>query len=173
MKLEQRCEAIELILCDVDGVMTDGGLTFDNQGVEYKTFHVRDGSGVKLWQRAGWRFGLVTGRSSHIVQVRSAELGIDLVRQGVGEKLPAVRQILTDLNLSPGQVCYVGDDLPDLPVLSTVGLAVAVADACEEIRAAAHFTTTLPGGHGAVRELIELILKHQRRWDDVIRKFQS
>ncbi len=171
MKLEQRSRSIELILSDVDGVLTDGGIVFDNQGIETKQFHIRDGMGIKLWQRAGYKFGLVTGRSSHIVKIRAAELGIDLVRQSAEEKLPAAQQIARELGLSLEQVCYIGDDLPDLPAIKAVGLSVAVADAAAEIRAAAHITTTLGGGRGAVREAVEMILKHQGRWENLVQKY--
>ena len=171
MKLDLRCEPIELILADVDGVLTGGGIVFDNQGIETKQFHIRDGMGIKLWQRTGFKFGLVTGRSSHIVQLRAAELGVEIVRQTAEDKLPATQEILQQLGLQPRQVCYIGDDLPDLPVVRSVGLGVAVADACPELRQAAHYVTSLPGGAGAVRETIEMILKSQRRWDDLIQKY--
>jgi 3-deoxy-D-manno-octulosonate 8-phosphate phosphatase (KDO 8-P phosphatase) len=173
MDLTARCRPIELILSDVDGVLTDGGVIFDNQGIEIKRFHIRDGLGIKLWQRAGHKFGLVTGRASHIVQLRAVELGIEIVRQGVEDKLPAVKQILTQLRLEPEQVCYVGDDLPDLPVLRYVGLAAAVGDGCEELHSACHYITTAQGGRGALREIIEMILKAQDRWGDVLRKYSG
>jgi len=173
MKLDQRCEAIELILSDVDGVLTNGGIVFDNQGIESKQFHTRDGLGIRLWQRAGYKFGFVTGRSSHIVKMRAAELGVEIVRQTAEDKLPAALEILAELRLEPRQVCYIGDDLPDLPVIKAMGLGVAVVDGCAEVRAAAHFVTTRQGGNGAVRETIETILKAQRRWDDLIQKYTS
>ncbi|MEX0939154.1 MAG: HAD hydrolase family protein [Pirellulales bacterium] len=171
MRLDERCERIELLLCDVDGVLTDGGVWFDNQGIEAKQFHIRDGMGIHLWQRAGYRCGLVTGRTSQVVKLRAAELGINILRQGIGEKLIAVQQILDELNLSAEQACYVGDDLNDLPVIRSVGLGVAVADAADEVRQAAHYTTSMDGGRGAVRETVELILKNQHRWDDLIRRY--
>jgi 3-deoxy-D-manno-octulosonate 8-phosphate phosphatase (KDO 8-P phosphatase) len=173
MKLDQRCQPIELILADVDGVLTGGQIVFDNEGIETKQFHIRDGLGIRLWQRAGYRFGLITGRSSHIVKIRAAELGVELVRQTAEDKLPVAQQILAHLKLEPHQVCYIGDDLPDLPVVRHVGLGVAVADACGELREAAHYVTQLPGGTGAVREIIEMILKAQRRWDDLIQKYTT
>jgi YrbI family 3-deoxy-D-manno-octulosonate 8-phosphate phosphatase len=173
MKLEQRCEKIELILSDVDGVLTGGQIVFDNEGIETKQFHIRDGLGIKIWQRAGYRFGLITGRSSHIVKIRAAELGVELVRQTAEDKLPFALEIFRNLGLQPDQACYIGDDLPDLPVMRSVGLAVAVADACTEMREAAHYVTQLHGGEGAVRETIELILKAQKRWDDLIQKYTS
>jgi 3-deoxy-D-manno-octulosonate 8-phosphate phosphatase (KDO 8-P phosphatase) len=173
MKLAERCQGIELFLADVDGVLTDGGIVLDNQGIETKQFHIRDGLGVKLWQRAGGKFGLVTGRSSHIVKVRAAELGIEIIRQGSDQKLAVSQQIIEELGLQPAQVAYIGDDLPDLSVVRYVGLGIAVADACNELRQAADFVTTLPGGRGAVREAIELVLKSQGRWDELVQKFES
>jgi YrbI family 3-deoxy-D-manno-octulosonate 8-phosphate phosphatase len=173
MKPEVRSQAVELILSDVDGVLTDGGVIFDNQGIEIKRFHIRDGFGIKLWQRAGYRFGLVTARNSHIVKVRAAELGIDIIRQGFEQKLPTIREIMNQLKLSPEQVCYIGDDLTDLAAVQTVGMGVAVADAAAEVRAAAHWVTKLPGGQGAVRETIEFILKAKQRWGDLILKYQA
>jgi 3-deoxy-D-manno-octulosonate 8-phosphate phosphatase (KDO 8-P phosphatase) len=170
--LEERCRAIQLILSDVDGVLTDGRLEFDNQGIETKRFHVHDGIGIQLWHKAGYRFGLITGRSSHIVKMRVAELAIEILRQGIDDKLAAVQRIAKELRLLPSQVCYLGDDLPDLSVVRSVGLGVAVADACAELRQAAHYVTMLPGGSGAVRETIELILKAQARWEDLIQTFR-
>jgi len=172
MSLEQQCRPIRLILSDVDGVLTDGGIVYDNQGIETKQFHVRDGLGIRLWQKAGYRFGLITRRSSHIVKVRVAELGIEIVRQGIDNKLSVVGALLDELRLTPVQTCYIGDDLPDLPAIRTVGFGVAVADACSELRQAAHYTTTLHGGAGAVRETIEVILKAQGRWDDLIQSYR-
>lgn len=172
MTFEQRCRSIRLILSDVDGVLTDGGIVFDNQGIETKRFHVRDGQGIRLWQKAGYRFGLITHRSSHIVKMRVAELGIEIIRQGVDDKLAAVHAVMGELRLSPEQTCYIGDDLPDLRAVRTVGLGVAVADACGEVREAAHHTTTLQGGDGAVREIIEKILKAQGRWEDLVQAYR-
>ena len=171
MKLSDRCQAIELILTDVDGVLTDGGVIFDNRGIESKRFHIRDGLGIKLWQRAGGKFGIVTGRSSHVVELRAAELGIDLVRQGADDKLAVAQDICRELNLKLEQVCYVGDDLPDLLLVRQVGLGVAVGDACAELRAAAHQVTVSTGGAGAIREVVELILKAQQRWTELIRPY--
>lgn len=173
MKLADRIANIELILSDVDGVLTDGGLMFDNQGIEIKKFHIRDGLGIKLWQRAGHQFGILTARSSHIVKLRAAELGVTLLRQGFEDKWPAALDIMKELKLSPEQVCFIGDDLTDLPVIRQVGLGVAVADAVPEVRGVAHHVTTLAGGQGAVRELVETLLKSKQRWDDLIRKYVS
>jgi 3-deoxy-D-manno-octulosonate 8-phosphate phosphatase (KDO 8-P phosphatase) len=171
MTLDDRCQGVRLILSDVDGVLTDGRIIINNEGVETKLFHVRDGMGIHLWQKAGYRFGLITLRSSQIVKLRVAELGIDIVRQGIENKQTALHQILAESRLAPAQVCYIGDDLPDLAAMRSAGLGVAVADACEELRKAAHYVTTQPGGAGAVRETIELILKSQRRWEDLIQAY--
>ncbi|MCR4413871.1 MAG: HAD hydrolase family protein [Thermoguttaceae bacterium] len=171
--LEQRCESVELILADVDGVLTDGRVVLNNQGIETKQFHIRDGMGIRLWQKAGYRFGVITSRSSQVVKMRAAELGVGIVRQGATDKLATLQQILDELGLAPPQACYIGDDLPDLPAVRAVGLGVAVADACPDLREAAHYVTSLPGGAGAVREVVELILKTQRRWDDVIQPYRA
>ena len=173
MKPDQRMKRIRLILSDVDGVMTDGGITYDNQGIETKKFHVRDGLGIKLWKRAGNEFGLITARSSHIVKLRAAELGIEIVRQGSNDKLPVASKVITELGLEPEQVCYVGDDLTDLCLFNQVGLAVSVADGAPEVRAAAHLNTTAAGGRGAIRELIETILKTQNRWNELLQSFMD
>jgi YrbI family 3-deoxy-D-manno-octulosonate 8-phosphate phosphatase len=125
MKDTERCRRIELILSDVDGVLTAGGIAFNNQGVEVKEFHIRDGLGIRMWQRMGGKFGIVTGRTSQIVKQRAAELGVEIVRQGFEQKWPAVIEIMQSLRLSPEQVCYVGDDLPDLPAVRRVGLRSA------------------------------------------------
>lgn len=171
MKLDQRCQPIELLLSDVDGVLTDGGVVFNNHGIESKQFHVRDGMGIKLAHMAGLRFGVVTSRNSHVVKVRAAELGIDIVRQGTHDKLQAVQEIARGLSLELHQVGYIGDDLPDLAVLKAVGLGVAVADAPPELALAAAYTTKLPGGRGAVRETVELILKAKRLWAEIVARF--
>ena len=171
MKLDARCKQIELILSDVDGVLTDGGVVFDNEGIETKKFHIRDGLGIKLWMRAGFHFGIITARTSHIVKVRASELGIEIVRQGFDEKLAIAREIAKDQNLQLEQVCFIGDDLTDIPVIKAVGLGVAVADAAEETKMAAAHRTKLSGGHGAVRETVEMILKAKNRWADVIQRY--
>jgi len=173
MTLDARCQPIELMLADVDGVLTDGSVLLNNQGVETKRFHIRDGMGIRLWKKAGYRFGVVSLRSSQVVKMRAAELDIGLVRQGSIDKLATTLEILAELGLTPQQACYLGDDLPDLPVIRTVGLGVAVADGCDEVRQAAAYVTSTAGGMGAVRELVELILKSQQRWDDVIQSFKA
>lgn len=159
---------IKMILSDVDGVMTDGRIILDNAGVESKEFHVRDGQGIKLWQQAGFAFGILTSRTSQIVKLRAKELGITIVRQGFEEKLPAAREIFIAQGFDPSEVCYIGDDLPDLPVMLEVGLSVAVNDAVAEVKSAANWTLNTPGGHGALRELTERLLKAKGLWEDFI-----
>ena len=171
MKIDQKVQPVSMILCDVDGVLTDGGITYDNQGIETKQFHVRDGLGIQLWQKAGYKFGLLTARSSHIVQVRAGELGVDIIRQGFSDKLPVAQQIVTEFGLEAENVCYVGDDLTDFELMKYVGFGVAVADAVDEIKDVADHVTRLSGGQGAVRELIETMLKSQQRWDEVVKKY--
>jgi 3-deoxy-D-manno-octulosonate 8-phosphate phosphatase (KDO 8-P phosphatase) len=166
--LPSRAAAIELLLLDVDGVLTDGSVIYADDGSELKRFHVRDGSGLKLWRAAGKRAAIVSGRKSGAVERRAAELGISPVLQGRDDKLAAFTEVLTTTGLRPEQVCAVGDDLPDVPVLRRCGLAVAVADACEELRAVASYVTTVPGGHGAVREAIEWLLKAGGRWNELV-----
>ena len=170
-RIEAAARKVELILSGVDGVLTDGGILFDNQGIESKQFHNRDGIGIRLWRRAGYRFGVITERNSHIVKVRSVELGIQDVRQGIEDKLVAARELWQQLGLAPEQVCYVGVDLPDLATLRSVGFGVAVADAVPEVVKVADYVTQLPGGKGAVREAIEVILKARRQWDDLVERF--
>src|SRR5207248_8372397 len=139
--LAERCAAIELLVVDVDGVLTNGGIVYSEQGIEWKKFHVRDGFAVKAWQSVGKRAAILSGRASAVVEHRAVELGITLVVHGAADKLAGYRRILEETGVKPEQVCYAGDDLPDLPVLLNCGLAVAVADACAAVRAAAHYIT--------------------------------
>jgi 3-deoxy-D-manno-octulosonate 8-phosphate phosphatase (KDO 8-P phosphatase) len=166
--LAARAARIDLLLLDVDGVLTDGSVVYSDAGEELKRFHVRDGSGLKLWRAAGKRAAIISGRSSAAVGRRAAELGIAPVLQGRDDKLRAFEEVLAGAGLTADQVCAVGDDLADLPILARAELAVAVADACPEVRAAAHRTTITPGGRGAVREAVEWLLKLQGRWDGLI-----
>lgn len=165
---EATARPIRVILSDVDGVMTDGRIIYDNGGVETKCFHVRDGLGIKLWQRAGFHFAIITSRTSEVVRIRAAELGVEHVRQGVPDKWSAAQEVLQHLNVSPDEVCYIGDDLPDLAVMTRVALPIAVADAAADVRQAAKWTMRLGGGQGAVRELIERLLKAKAQWEDFV-----
>ena len=161
---KERAKRVRLLLLDVDGVMTDGRLGFDGAGREFKFFYARDGIGIKLLQRAGLRVGILSGRKARVVELRAKELGIDLLLQKVQDKAKGLEEVLRKERLRPDQICYLGDDLVDLPVLFQVGLAVAVADAAPEVKAAAHRVTRKSGGMGAVREICESILKAQGRW---------
>lgn len=169
--LADRAGAVELLLLDVDGVLTDGSVIYADDGRELKRFHVRDGSGLKLWHAAGKRSAIVSGRRSAAVERRAAELGVGPVLQGRDDKLAALAEVLAATGLRPEQVCAIGDDLPDVPVLRRCGLAVAVADACPELRAVAHYTTAAPGGRGAVREAVEWLLKASGRWDESVARY--
>lgn len=158
---------------DVDGVLTDGRIVYSDRGDEIKAFHGRDGSGIKLWLGQGKRAALLTGRQSEIVQRRGAELGITTIIQGADAKLPAFEKLLADQGVTAAQTAYIGDDLPDVPLLRRSGLAAAVADACPEARAAAHYVTQTAGGRGAVREVIELVLRHQGRWQQIVADYRG
>ena len=162
-ELARRARAIKLLLMDCDGVMTDGRITLLPDGDEQKTFHVRDGQGIALFQLAGLRTGIISGRTSCATERRANELRMTYVRQNVGDKLAAFQEILAQASISPSECAYIGDDLGDIPIMQRVGLAIAVADAAEEAKATAHCVTTRKGGRGAVREIIDLILKAQSR----------
>lgn len=166
--LESRLAKVRLLLVDCDGVLTTGGVTWSNDGVEQKTFDIRDGLGFRLWQQAGGTSGIVTGRSSEIVRLRAEELGISVVRQGVEDKLATVAAILAEQGLAWEEAAFVGDDLPDLACVMRCGVGVAVADACPELRAAARLVTTLPGGRGAVREVVERLLRARGAWEAIV-----
>jgi 3-deoxy-D-manno-octulosonate 8-phosphate phosphatase (KDO 8-P phosphatase) len=171
--LAQRCSAIELLVIDVDGVLTRGGIVYSEDDAELKAFHVRDGSGIKIWRGLGKRAALITGRESRAVARRALELDIDPLIQGAADKLAGYRQLLMVTGMRAEQTCCIGDDVPDLPLLANCGLAVSVADAGPEARAAAHYVTQAAGGQGAVREAIELILRCQDRWATVIGHLQN
>jgi len=163
-ELADRCQPIELLIADVDGVLTDGVIAIDAEGAELERFHVRDGLGYTLWHAAGKRSAILSGRRAAAVERRAAELEIAHVLQGHDAKAGPFRDLIDRLDLEQARVCYVGDDLPDLPVLRAVGLAACPADAVAEVRDAAHLITRAPGGRGAVREVIELVLRCQGKW---------
>lgn len=166
----EKAKQIVLLLLDVDGVLTDGRIILDDRGVETKQFHVRDGQGIALLMRAGIEVGLISARSSPSVRHRAKELGIRLVRQGVGNKLLAYEEIKRSRRLRNSQIAYVGDDVIDLPILRSAGLAVTVADGSAHLRSAVDWVTAAGGGLGAVREVAELLLKSQKKWRAVIDK---
>ena len=162
---------IELLVLDADGVMTDGRITLTAEGDEIKSFHVRDGSGMKYWKRLGGKLAIISGRGSPVVTRRAEELNVDAVRLNVKDKLVAFREVLAELNMTPKQTAVVGDDLTDLPMFRQCAFPVAVADAVEELKAAAAHVTRLPGGAGCVREIIEEILKRAGRWGEVLARY--
>jgi 3-deoxy-D-manno-octulosonate 8-phosphate phosphatase (KDO 8-P phosphatase) len=169
--LSARCAAIELLAVDVDGVLTDGAIVIDDRGVESKHFYVRDGLAYSLWHRAGRRSAILSGRRAEVVERRAAELQIGHVAQGLAEKGEPFRALLASLDLQPRQVCFVGDDLVDMPVLRAVGLAACPADAPAEVRQSVHLVTSAFGGRGAVREVVEVILKAQGLWHSLCECF--
>ena len=166
--LAARCRNLRLLLCDVDGVLTDGTVLLLPDGGEAKAFHIRDGLGIVLARRAGLRFGLLSGRTSDAVTRRAAELGIDIVRQGVSDKPKALREIVAAEGIAPAQVAYMGDDVNDLGVMTEVGLSAAPADAPLEVRAQAYMVTDARGGRGCLREFVEAILRARGEWDGLV-----
>lgn len=170
-EVEQRASRIKLLLMDCDGVLTDGRIWLFENGEEQKGFHTRDGLGLALWHRAGMRSGIISGNRSNAVDRRAHSLGISFVIQGCEEKQQAFAEILSQAEVSADEVAYMGDDLNDLPLMRQSGLGIAVADAASETRQHAHYVTQSLGGHGAVREVIELLLKAQGRWDQLINHY--
>jgi len=152
---------VRLLILDVDGVLTDGGLLFDSRGEEYKTFNSLDGHGIRMLLDSGIEVAIITGRESTIVSQRARELGVRRLYQGCSDKLAAFDELLQETSIEPGQVAYVGDDLPDLPVLRRVGLAITVQNAHSFVKQHCDWVTTLAGGYGAVREVTDFILQAQ------------
>jgi len=171
--LRERAKRIRLLLIDVDGVLTDGRIIYGNAGLEVLAFHVRDGLALKLAQQAGITVGLLSGRKSEALLRRAEELGVGEVHCGLEDKTYVYRQLLMRHRLTDAEVAYIGDDLPDLPLLRQVGLAIAVADAPVEVRRAAHLVTALRGGKGAVREAVECLLKSQGVWNRLCADFRG
>jgi 3-deoxy-D-manno-octulosonate 8-phosphate phosphatase (KDO 8-P phosphatase) len=161
--LVERANDIRLLVLDVDGVLTDGRLYFSPRGEDTKCFHVRDGAGIVQVLKAGIQVAVISGRQSRAVDRRMSELGVTWVRQGIQDKLAALRELLDILGLGPQAVASIGDDVADLPIFEVARLAVAVADAHQSVKSQAHFITQTPGGQGAVREVCDLILEAQRR----------
>jgi 3-deoxy-D-manno-octulosonate 8-phosphate phosphatase (KDO 8-P phosphatase) len=170
-EVERRAAEVRLLLLDCDGVLTDGRITPAASGDELKSFHTHDGHGLVMLHRAGLRSGIISGRTSRLVEMRAADLGIKYVRQGALDKISVYESLLAEDAVEPAQVAYVGDDVVDIPLMRRSGLAVAVADATPDTRDAAHYVTRLAGGHGAVREVCELILKAQGRWDELMKRY--
>jgi 3-deoxy-D-manno-octulosonate 8-phosphate phosphatase (KDO 8-P phosphatase) len=168
-----RAKHIKLLLMDCDGVLTDGQLELLDNGDEQKTFHARDGQGISLFHRAGWKTGIISGRTSSAVERRAQDLKMAYVRQHARDKIPALEEILAAAKVAPDECAYIGDDVGDIPVMRRVGFAVAVADAVEETKQAAHYVTKLKGGRGAVREVTDLILKAQGRWEELMKQYRQ
>jgi 3-deoxy-D-manno-octulosonate 8-phosphate phosphatase (KDO 8-P phosphatase) len=171
LTLLERARKTRLLIMDVDGVLTDGRIFQDCHGHELKAFDVKDGHGIVMAHRAKLRTALLSGRESETITRRAQELGIELVFQKIWNKLEVYEKILVDTRLVHDEVAYIGDDLVDIPLLRRVGFAVAVADAVDEVKAASHLITRRPGGQGAVREVIELILRAQSHWDILLERY--
>jgi len=175
--LKKRAAQIKLLLMDVDGTMTDGSVTLlsqtDGTALEIKTFDAHDGQGLTLAQTAGLRTGCITGRESAALQRRAQEMKMEFIYMKQPVKMPAYEEILRKAGVSDAAVAYIGDDLPDLPLLRRAGLAIAVGDAVPEVKQAAHYTTRAVAGKGAVRESIEVILKSKGVWEEMIEKARA
>lgn len=169
--LAERLRTVRLLLLDVDGVLTDGSIIYSDAGAETKIFHVKDGLGIRMLQRAGVEVGIVTGRRSDALRHRCRNLDIGLLFDGVEDKGAALSPILQKTGLAAGETAFMGDDLPDLPIMTQVGTAIAVADAALEVIAAAHMVTDRPGGKGAVREAAEALLKARGAWEATLGEY--
>lgn len=165
--VRKKAARIKLLLLDVDGVLTDGGIFLDNRGVETKRFDVRDGQGITLLRRADIQVGFITGRFSNVVRVRARELGVRIVYQRVEKKLEAYKRVKQRSRLADESIAYVGDDIADVPVLRQSGLAIAVRDAWAGAKRHADYVTKAEGGRGAVREVAELLLMAQGHWKEM------
>lgn len=162
---------INFLIVDVDGVLTDGRIFCSDKGDEQKVFHVKDGSGIAFWHRAGKKTAILSGRKSKAVEHRAKELGIEEVYQDATKKLEVYEKILKKHRLKDEEVCYIGDDLIDIPVLRRVGFAVAVAGSPPEVLEGVDYVTRTSGGQGAVREVVEKILKFQGKWQDILKRY--
>lgn len=160
-------QRIKLVVLDVDGTLTDGGIYYDSRGNEMKRFDVKDGLGIKVGLAAGLEFAILTGRESPMVERRVKELGIQHLLSGVQVKYPALEKLLAELNLSLDQVCYIGDDINDLECMEHAGFAACPADAVKAVKSICDYVGTIPGGHGAVRESLEYLLTQREQWDTV------
>ena len=167
-RVKEKAARIRLLALDVDGVLSDGRLYFAEDGQEFKTFDTQDGHGIKMLQGAGIEVAIITGRTTQLVQRRAANLKISHLLQGREDKLVALRELTGELGIALDEVAYVGDDWPDLPAIIAAGLGVAVANAHPELRARADHVTTLTGGRGAVREVCDLLLNAQGRYEDAL-----
>jgi 3-deoxy-D-manno-octulosonate 8-phosphate phosphatase (KDO 8-P phosphatase) len=173
ISLAERCRGIELLVLDVDGVLTDAKIIYGEPHSEVKHFHVRDGWALGYWRLIGKRAAIITGRDSPVVSRRAAELKIAPCIQGSADKLIAFRRVLAETGLQAEQACCIGDDLPELPIFQNCGLAIAVADASPELIADAHYVTHGSAGQGCVREVVELILRCQGHWAPMVERLRQ
>lgn len=171
IEVRERAGRIRVVLLDVDGVLTDGRIHMSSRGDEGRSFHSRDGLGVRLGQQAGLTFGIISGRRSEVVTGRATELDITEIHQGVGDKIACLDGILARLDVADEAVCYIGDDIVDVAVMRRVGLAAAPSDAAAEARDAADFVTASAGGRGAVREVVDLLLRASGKWKEVTKRY--
>lgn len=170
-EIQEQAARIKLLLMDCDGVLTDGRIWILEHDDDQKAFHTRDGLGIGLLHRGGLQSGVISGRASSAVERRARALGMAFIRLGCEDKVKAFEETLAEAGLSKPEVAFVGDDLSDIPVMSRSGFAVAVAGAVAETRARAGYVTKAHGGNGAIREVVELILKAQGRWADVVKRY--
>ena len=170
--LKEKLKKIKMLMLDVDGVMTDGRIIMDDEGRQLKNFNVRDGHGLKIIQRYGIEVVILTGRKSEVVNHRASDLEIKEIYQGALNKKEVFQKILQKHNLAADAVAYMGDDIIDIPVLRQVGFSVAVADAVELVKKSVDYVTKNKGGHGAVRELCEMILQTQGKWPEIAEKYE-
>lgn len=170
-ELADKIMAVKLVVFDVDGVLTDGRIIFSNSGEETKLFDVKDGHGIKILMRMGIDVAIITARESEVVRRRARDLGITHVFQGIKDKKIALEELVKASGVTPSQMAYMGDDIIDLPVLKRVAFSAAVADAVAEVRERVDYVAQRPGGRGAARELAELILKVQGKWDEVMKLY--
>lgn len=172
-RMSKSLKSIKLIAMDVDGVLTDGIIHFDRQGEEFKTFHALDGLGIVLAKRWGLKIAFISARQSKALTLRAKELGVDALYQNRLEKLEAFRDLVRRFHLRPEEMCYIGDDLVDIPILKRVGFSVAVRNAVSEVKQHVSYVTKLDGGRGAVREVIEKVMQAQGKWGKVLRSYDS
>ena len=169
--IDKKAKKIKLLVMDIDGVLTDGRIIYTDSGDQLKFFDVTDGMGLALLSRAGFKSAVLTTKKSKIVTRRSKDMHIDKVYQNALRKSEVFNKILTDFGVLAEEVCFIGDDVVDIPVLKRVGFAVCVPNAVPEAKSEAHYITKREGGRGAVREVIEIILKTQGRWDEVMKRY--
>ncbi len=168
---DERAKKIKLLVMDVDGVLTDGRVIYANSGDELKFFDVTDGMGLSLWSRAGLKSAILTARKSKVVSKRSKVIHIDRIYQNAVRKLEVFERILSDFKVSPEEICYIGDDVIDIPVLKRVGFAVCVPNSVPVVKDVVHYITKKEGGRGAVREVIDMILKTQGKWSELMKRY--